>query len=241
MSDTFYKIVRCLGYPAFGASARPTVLHVDRIDRRGPLIIAPNHLSPYDVPCLMASTRQALDFVSIVELFRNPVRAWFFGAMNALPLDRRRVDPATTRRILDRLERGRKIVMFPEGRICNAHNSLLAGGSFNPSVARLARLADAPIVPCVILATGAYARPTAWLPLRRTRYGVIFGEPLLVGRRGDERSDCADAAERLRRAYRELYAQLHDASGLTVHDSPWRSRPSPTMPDCPIDAGAPHR
>ena len=222
MSDAFYRFVRFVGRPAFWTSSRPTVLHAERLDAPGAMLIAPNHLSPYDVPCLMASTRQLLDFVSIVELFRNPVTGWFLGSMNAFPLDRGRVDAGTTRRILDRLERGRKVVMFPEGRIRTAADSLLAAGGFNPSVARLARLAGVPIVPCVVLATGAYARPAAWLPVRRTRYAVGFGEAIVVERREDEVAECARGVERLKGAYEDLYAALTEASGLRVGDSPWR-------------------
>ena len=223
MGDTYYRIVRALGRPVFGLASRPTVLHRERIDRPGALLIAPNHLSPYDVPCLIASTRQLLDFVSIVELFRNHLSAWFLGNMNAFPLDRGRVDPATTRKILDRLVRGRKLVMFPEGQIRRPETSLLAGGTFKPSVARLARLADAPLVPCVVLATGAFARAAAWAPVRRTRYAVAFGEPFRVDPSGDETAACDAAVARLRAAYESLYAELRHASGLTVGDSPWRT------------------
>jgi 1-acyl-sn-glycerol-3-phosphate acyltransferase len=225
MSDAFYRFARFVGRPAFWASSRPVVLHADRVDVPGPLLIAPNHLSPYDVPCLMASTRQLLDFVSIVELFRNPATRWFLSRMNAFPLDRGRVDAATTRRILDRLSRGRKVVMFPEGQIRTAATSLLAGGSFKPTVARLVAMAGVPVVPCVVLGTGAYARAGAWLPGARTRYAVNFGEPISFDK--DIGDDSATTNTRLRRAYDALYAELSAASGLNVSDSPWRPLPAP--------------
>src|SRR4051812_33405273 len=193
MSDVFYNVIRWVGRPVFWLSSSPTVLHADRVNQPGPMIIAPNHLSPYDVPCLMASTRRKLDFVSIVEIFRNPVLGWFLRSMNAFPLDRGRRDSAATRQILERLEQGRKVVMFPEGQIRTGETSLLSGASFKESVVRLARLANVPIVPCVILATGAFARPKAWLPLRRTRYAVNFCELIRVERGDDDDSDCAKA------------------------------------------------
>jgi 1-acyl-sn-glycerol-3-phosphate acyltransferase len=224
MSDVFYNVIRFVGRPVFWLSSSPKVLHADRLNVPGPMIIAPNHLSPYDVPCLMASTRRKLDFVSVVEFFRNPLLAWFLRSMNAFPLDRARRDSAATRQIMERLERGRKVVMFPEGQIRTADTSLLSGGAFKESVIRLARLANVPIVPCVVLATGAFATPKAWLPLRRTRYAVHFCEMLRVGRSDDEESDCAEATQRLKRAYDEGYAELRAASGLNVADSPWRNR-----------------
>jgi 1-acyl-sn-glycerol-3-phosphate acyltransferase len=113
--------------------------------------------------------------------------------------------------------------MFPEGKIRTAETSLLNGGSFKPSVTRLARLANVPIIPCVMLATGAYSRATAWLPIKRIRYAINFGRPLDVDRDGDDGAACADAAIRLKQVYEALYDELRQASGLTVKDSPWRS------------------
>lgn len=219
MPDAFYRLVREIGRPVVWASSRATVLHRQRIDRAaGAMLIAPNHLSPYDVPCLMASTDRLLDFVSIVEVFRRPLAGAFLARMNALPLDRGRSDPATVRKIVSRLERGRKVVLFPEGQIRTPAKSLLNGGPFNPSIARLARLGGAPIVPCVVLGTGGFGRPSAWLPVKGVRYAVAFGEAIPVT---DERDESA-AIERLARGYEQLYAEVRAASGLTVFDAPWR-------------------
>jgi 1-acyl-sn-glycerol-3-phosphate acyltransferase len=160
-----------------------------------------------------------LDFVSIIEVFRKPLAGWFLGRMNAFPLDRGRSDPATVRKIVGRLERGRKVVMFPEGQIRTPARSLLNGGGFNPSVARLARLGGAPIMPCVVLGTGGFGRASAWLPTKSVRYGVAFGEEIWV----DEEDGEAAAVEQLARSYEDLYAQLRAATRLTVFDAPWRA------------------
>src|SRR5207253_2965423 len=106
--------------------------------------------------------------------------------MNVIPLDRSRADALATRTILERLERGRAVVIFPEGGIRAPERSMLAGGSFNASVVRLARVSGAAVVACVILGTGSYARASAWLPVRRTQYAVGFGAPFWVTREGDE-------------------------------------------------------
>src|SRR5437016_7834846 len=106
MSDSFYRLVYCIGWPAFAVSSSPMVLHRRRVPREGAFILAANHLSPFDIPCLMKCTPRMLDFLSIVELFRKPFVRWFFRSMNAFTLDRRRRDMASVRRILDRLERG---------------------------------------------------------------------------------------------------------------------------------------
>src|SRR4051794_3834822 len=115
MSDAIYTIVRTLGRPVFWVSSKPTVLHADRPrDARGPLILAPNHLSPFDVPCLIAAARRRLDFLAAAELFRNRLIGRFLRAMNAFAVDRGRVDAAATRSVLTRFARGRVVVIFPE-------------------------------------------------------------------------------------------------------------------------------
>ena len=45
-------------------------------------------------------------------------------------------------------------------------------------IGRIAKIANVPIIPCVIVNSIAYSRFTSWLPIRRTRYGIAFGEPM---------------------------------------------------------------
>src|SRR5688572_10495545 len=158
----------------------------------------------------MAVVRRNLDFVSITELFRSPLSAWFFRNMNAFPLDRSRVDAGTTRTILTRLEQERAVVMFPEGRLRKPSESVLAGGSFKPALVRIARMSGAPIVPCVVLGTGAYRRSNAWLPVKGTRYAVAFGEPFDVT---DEMDD-ERAAGMLRGSWDVLHGELRATRGF---------------------------
>ena len=205
VSDWFYNLVWCVGSPAFAISATPVVLHRERARREGAYILAANHLSPYDVPCLIRETPRVLDFVSIREAFENRLVGWFYGKMGVFPLDRGRVDTAATRTILARLRRGRVIAMFPEGQIRSEEKSVLTGGPIRRGVLPLARIANVPIIPCVIVGTRAYHNFRSWLPLRRTIYGINYGKALAPSS-GDENS--AALEEQLREAYRHLYAEL---------------------------------
>ncbi len=208
MSDLAYNIVWAIGNQAFWTSSRPIILHRDRAKRPGAYILAPTHLSHYDVPCLMAVSPRNLDWVSIVEAFRNPLVALLYRSVNTFPLDRSRPDSPTVRIILDRLKRGRAVAMFPEGNIRTPQTSVLAGGSFKPGVARIAQLADAPVIPCVVLGTGVYSKFTSWLPLRRIRYGIIYGEPLRVRTDLDKLEAIPQFITELRAAYLQLHAEL---------------------------------
>lgn len=183
IEDLFYRFVVLVGRRVFWLASRPVVLHAERGGAPGGFLLAANHLSPYDVACLMNTTRRRIDFVSIVELFRKPLVGWFFRSLNAMPLDRRRVDGVTLRSVIERLRAGRVVGIFPEGGLRTEATSVLNGGKSRVGIGRMAQVAEVPIVPCVIVDSSNFAGRGAWLPLRRTRYAVAYGEP--IERRAD--------------------------------------------------------
>src|SRR5260370_39731203 len=157
----------------FWTTSRPIVLHAERSRRKGGYILASNHHSPYDVPLLIRHSKRKLDFVSTVEVFSHRFAAWFYGNMNAFPLDRSKPDRPTVRIILDRLQRGRVVAMFPEGGFRKPEDSIILGGRMRPGIGRLAQMANVPVMPVIVLRSHVYQRLTAWLPLKRMRYGLI--------------------------------------------------------------------
>jgi 1-acyl-sn-glycerol-3-phosphate acyltransferase len=178
MSDAYYNTVWSICAPAFWTSGSPIVIGAQKTRRAGAFILASNHESPFDVPLLILHSARCIDFVSIAEVFQNPFVRWFYGSMNAFPLERSRPDPQALRVVLDRLERGRVVGMFPEGRLCPGERSLVHTRKIRPGIGRIARLARVPILPAFVLNSGAYSRFTSWFPFRLTRYGVIFGDAI---------------------------------------------------------------
>jgi 1-acyl-sn-glycerol-3-phosphate acyltransferase len=202
MSDTFYRVVRFIGRHPFWVSSAPVALGLENVPLSGPVIVAANHTSPFDIPLLMRHVPRLIDFVSVVEVFRKPLLGWFYGSLNAFPLDRSRTDAPTVRTILSRLERGRLVAMFPEGGFRRGETSVIRGGRIRPGVGRIATLANAPVVPAVIVNSAAYGRARAWLPIRGTRYGVNFGLCL------DPQLGADEIERRMVQEYRRLYDEL---------------------------------
>ena len=211
MGDCFYQIVRIIGTPPSWLSARAVLLHQDRMPNTGPLILAPNHGSAYDVPCLMRSTPRVLDFLSVVEMERKRIVGPFYRRMNCVFIDRQRRDLAAARELRQRLRRRRAVVIFPEGNIRTAEHSVIHGSAFKPGAIKLAQQTGVPIQPCVLLNTQEYRKPRKWLPLRGWAYGINYGEPFTVPH-GRTQLDAAVA--RMREAYVELHAEL--AAALKV-------------------------
>jgi 1-acyl-sn-glycerol-3-phosphate acyltransferase len=213
MSDLHYDIVRGVCYPVYWVTSRPVILHKTRADRAGAYILAPNHLSPYDVPALIGASPRRLDFLSIVEMERKPIVRPLFRGMNCEFVDRGRIDTVAVRALTRRLQRGRVIAMFPESGIRTLETSVLNGGRIKPGCVHLAQITGAPIIPCAIVGTKQWSKFTSWLPLRRTVFGLNFGEPIHVPADPDPQAQRRLAADRLTAAYRKLYEELNEAMG----------------------------
>jgi 1-acyl-sn-glycerol-3-phosphate acyltransferase len=161
----------------------------------GAYLLASNHESVFDAPLLVASNPRVIYWLSILEIFRNPAARWFLSSMNASPLDRSRVDTVTVRAIIRHLRHGRVVGIFPEGGLKTGEDSALKHGSIHEGVCRLAILARAPVLPCVVSGGSAFNRWTRWLPGAGTRWAVAFGEPIFPPEDRGQNSSKAMAEE----------------------------------------------
>jgi 1-acyl-sn-glycerol-3-phosphate acyltransferase len=175
----FYHLVCAICQPALSVSRQAVTVGLENINgTTGPFLVAANHTSPYDIALLLSHSQRHLDFVSSTEAFKNPFTRWLYGGMNAFPLDRSRPDAGTVRTILERLRHGRVVAMFPEGGTRTGGQSVLGGGGIRRGLGRICMLAQAPVIPVVIVGSEKYSNPIAWLPFRHTRYGIFFGNPI---------------------------------------------------------------
>lgn len=199
-----------------------TLLGLEHTVRKGSFILAANHTCPYDIALLIHHVRRRIDFVSITEVFKIPWLGRFYGAMNAFPLDRSKADPATVRIIMDRLNRGRAVAMFPEGGFRLGDQSVLHGGSLRSGIGRIARMTQAPIIPCAIEDSMIYNKRASWLPLRRSRYGLAFGPPLPPPDQDATHQDTKAFELELTDRIRHLHAELLRAMDRTPRQAATR-------------------
>jgi 1-acyl-sn-glycerol-3-phosphate acyltransferase len=204
MSDLFYRAVRLFGRVVFRVISVRKILHPERARRKGAYLLAANHLCAYDAPLLIISTPRIIDWMSVVELFQNPLSRWFLTTFGALPLDRGKVDTVTVRKVARLLRAGRVVGMFPEGKIREGDESVLRSGQIDPGVCKLAQLTGAPVLPCVVLGGEKFRRWTSWLPGARTRWTVAFGEPIFPREEPDRSAAQLAMAEEITLALRAL-------------------------------------
>jgi 1-acyl-sn-glycerol-3-phosphate acyltransferase len=89
----------------------------ENLPNQSGFILLAKHRRWEDIPLLSLSSPRPLYYVAKYELFLNPVSRWFVSSLGGLPLNRSR--PLQSRQYLksmvDLLEKGEGIVIFPEG------------------------------------------------------------------------------------------------------------------------------
>lgn len=125
-----------------------TVLHPENIPKqKGGYIIACNHQRYADPPMLAAVVRGKFSFMAKEELFKkNPFFAWLIRRCGAFPVARGAGDDAPIKTSVEAIEKGRVLVIFPEG-TRSKDGSI---GRMKSGVVLIASQAGAPVLPVCI-------------------------------------------------------------------------------------------
>ena len=169
----------------------------------GPAVLASNHDSLLDIPCLVVASPRPVWFMAKVELFRGPLASRLLLAGGGFPVRRGGRDLGAVRTALEVVRRGRLLGMYPEGTRA-AHLQ-----DFLPGAAWLALATGAPLIPVGISGT-AEAMPRGSRVPRRTSVTVRFGEAIDPGKEDDPRARLERArgvTEGLRSAVERLLRQ----------------------------------
>jgi 1-acyl-sn-glycerol-3-phosphate acyltransferase len=212
-----YHITRLLAKAVFGSVASIHVMGDDRRPRRGPFILAANHISHFDPPIIAAVIRQKIDWMAMAEFFPHPILGTILRAIDCLPTDRHRAERRTIRDAVKRLQSGRILGMFPEGGIRDGPASVLEGAPLRPGVSALAHIASAPIVPCVIIGSDRLYAKRRWRPFRRTPIWIGYGDAIAVS---ESSGDRAATEQRLATEFKNVYAEMRQKFSLSADDLP---------------------
>lgn len=124
---------------------------LEHLPRSGPVIIAANHQSLYDIPVCIGFLGRQMGFVAKKELFRIPGLAWWMRQVHCAKIDRE--DIAGGGKLLEALgreikERGYCMIIFPEGTRSRHRDAQI--GPFKGGSLRLAQAQGIPVVPLSI-------------------------------------------------------------------------------------------
>jgi long-chain acyl-CoA synthetase len=190
---------------------RPRVEGLERLPRKGPFIISPNHQSYID-PIVVATVLplrvyRELFFVGAAEYFQSPLMRRLGAWLNVVPLDPDAYLVPAMRAGAFGLRHGKVLLLFPEG------ERSIDGGvkKFRKGAAILSRQHRAPIVPVAI--DGMFeiwprTRPLNWrklLPWSGHRTMICFDDPLPASDAVVEQTTrLRETVERMWRTIREL-------------------------------------
>ncbi len=146
-----------------------TATGTDRVPKKGPVVIVPNHKSFWDPFFVAMVIRRPVHFMGKAEHFDGPL-ARAFLSLGAFPVKRGESDEEALETARAILRRGDALALFPEGTRVRDEGL----GTPKRGAARLAIEAGAPLVPATI--TGTEKR--RWPLPRRVR--IAFGEPVSV-------------------------------------------------------------
>jgi cytidylate kinase len=132
----------------------------DRMPLDGPALLIANHQSFLDPILCGLIARRPLVYLARKTLFKNRFAAAIIRSMNAVPIDQEGVGKEGIRTILDQLQLGKAVVVYPEGERTRTGKM----NPFRPGIQLLIKRAQVPIVPLGI--AGAFeAMPRwAWVP-----------------------------------------------------------------------------
>lgn len=195
------------------------------VPRRGPVIIAPNHVSHLDPPAVALTCPRRLRFMAKEELFRNPLFGALLRACRAFPVRRGTGDTEAIRWTLASLERGEAVLMFPEGTRGDARQL----GFVNRGVVMIAKRSGAKIVPVAVV--GTHKKMPRGGRLKWGFVRVAFGEPFtyedVVAKAGSEK----EAREAFIAEWERQIIAMAGRFGLELRSAP--KTPPTTSPSCP--------
>jgi 1-acyl-sn-glycerol-3-phosphate acyltransferase len=217
-----YAALKPLALGLFRLGFRLTGNGVERVPRRGSLLLAANHQSVLDPPLIGAVLPRELDFMAKAELFRVPLFGGLIRRLHAHPVDRTGSDAGALRLALRLLAEGRALLVFPEG--TRGTGGRL--GPARPGAGMLAALSGAPVLPVYVRGSDR-ALPRGAVVPRPARVTVTFGQPMRFAR-GRGKGRYQEISDEIMAAIGRLMAEAANdaraAGGATVD----QTTPGPT-------------
>jgi len=176
------------------------VVGLDRIPRKGPLIVACNHISFWDPPLVGAHLPREMHFVAKAELFHNPLFGALIRSYNSIPIQRGAKARSGLRGAEEVLTAGGAVLIFPEG-TRNKSGELLAPRA---GVGRLAAATRTPVAPAVITGSNQIRRSMR----RKVKIRITFGSPVMPpSSEHVERDEVRDFARMIMEMIRTMRAE----------------------------------
>jgi 1-acyl-sn-glycerol-3-phosphate acyltransferase len=214
INTAWYHVARCLCAVFVLLFFRFKVYGRHNVPKKGAFLLLSNHQSYMDPIFCAGLLPMRMCYMARDTLFTNPFLGGLIRSVNAIPVKRGQSDIAAMRAILERLNRGLPVTLYPEG----TRTSDGRITAVKPGVALLSRRGKVPVVPMVI--DGAFE---AWPRNKKVfelghQVVAYYGEPISAERiveMGDEAF-----AEHLTHVLWDLQNEIRAKRGKKPFDYP---------------------
>ncbi len=173
----------------------------ENVPLTGPVILAPNHASYMDPPLVGSGVHRQISFLAKDTIFKVPILASILRSWEVVPVDRDGGTGRGLKQILQRLEQGKAIILFPEG-------TRSRHGDLNPArsgIGLTVMKSGAPVVPVRVFRTHVAFGPHHILP-RPRRVAVKYGKPMNFAQLRAEAETCSK--QRIKEIYQEIADEI---------------------------------
>ncbi len=147
------------------------VVGAEKIQFAGPAIIACNHVSFLDPPCVGIAFDEMVYSFARKTLFNNPLAGKILRSWQVLAVDRDKPDAASLKATIRLLRDGHKVIMFPEGTRSYDGEPQSAEAGVGLFIAK----SNAPVLPVRLFGTyEAYSRNAK--TLRPAKITLVVGD-----------------------------------------------------------------
>lgn len=191
-----YNLIRSFAIAVLTLAGRIRLRGRHNVPRRGPYIIAANHLSWVDIPLVPAYLPGKVVYMAKEEAFESRL-GWLVRFLGAFPVKRGEGDRQALRAAAEQLNNNKVLVIFPEGTRSKTHTMAKA----HAGLGMIALRAEVPVVPVAVWGSEKMFRSF------RPTVTISYGKPIVLKPKGNKitREDIDQATETV---MREIAAML---------------------------------
>jgi 1-acyl-sn-glycerol-3-phosphate acyltransferase len=207
-----YGLVRAVLFVAAKLAFRVRIEGADQLPAEGAFVVAPGaHRSNLDTLILSTITRRRMRYMGKDSLWRSRIGDWLLSALGGFPVNRHGADREALRQVMDIIEAGEPVVMFPEG--TRGRGPVL--DEMHDGPAYVASRMGVPIIP-VGIGGSERAMPNGSKMIRPTRMSLVVGplvHPAVIEGTRPRRSEIKALTERLRSELQPLFDRAQVLAG----------------------------
>ncbi len=168
-----WEVIRSICLLVFFVTARVKLRGRYNIPRRGPYIIAANHLSWIDVPMVPSYIPGKVVYMAKEESFHSKV-GWLVRFLGAFPVRRGEADRQALRAADDLLKKQKALVIFPEG----TRSKTCTLAKAHAGLGMIALRSGAPVIPVAIWGSEDVFKKFG------AQVTICYGEPVVFKPKG---------------------------------------------------------